>query len=81
MSSGEADVRSVVEWLKASRSLDAYTRCRAPVGCDVMVSLKGGTEPLCLTHGGPPVPQYETDSEGAIVTGSERHMPANGDCE
>ncbi len=81
MSSGEADVRSVAEWLKALRSPDAYTRCRAPIGCSVMVSLKAGTEPLCLTHGGPAVPQYETDAEGAIVIGSERHMPANGDCE
>lgn len=74
-------MRSIVEWLGRSRSLDAYTKCRAPIGCGVMVSLRAGAEALCLTHGGPAVPQYETDSEGGIIVGSERHMPANGDCE
>ncbi len=70
MSSGEAD--RVRYELARSGSLDAFTRCRAPMGdCEWMVHLPAT---LCPAHGGPrELPRYYADAEGAIVAVS--HMP------
>lgn len=55
MSGGESDYRH--------DTLDAFRRC-AVDGCAWNVH---HTETRCLDHGGDPVPQYASDTEGAIL--------------
>lgn len=81
MSSGEGDAATARDRLAQGRTLDAFTRCRAPSGCDVMVHLSA-EEPVCKAHGGRDgIAEYLTSSDdGSFIY--VRHIGSiGGDCE